>query len=145
MSPHHRADARCMADAARPVAGACFAGTRLADRSVQKQGGACDRAAVSQGLGGKLAEQAAVFRGEAPKLQKALSVGDVGDPGERTVTINFENEAYSMPLGLGIGQVIKRGKTVFNLFVEPQASASYRGPGQPDWQIFAGFNMQFLE
>jgi len=57
---------------------------------------------------------------------------------------NFENDAYSIPLGLGIGQVIKRGKTVFNLFVEPQASVAYRGPGQPDWQIFAGFNMQFL-
>ena len=26
----------------------------------------------------------------------------------------------------------------------PQASVAYRGPGQPDWQIFAGFNMQFL-
>ena len=57
---------------------------------------------------------------------------------------NFDNDAYSIPLGLGIGQVIKRGKTVFNLFVEPQASVAYRGPGQPDWQIFAGFNMQFL-
>ncbi len=57
---------------------------------------------------------------------------------------NFENDAYSMPLGHGIGQVIKRGKTVFNLFVEPQDSVTYRGPGQPDWQIFAGFNMQFL-
>ena len=58
---------------------------------------------------------------------------------------NFENDAYSIPLGLGIGQVIKRGKTVFNLFVEPQASVAYRGPGQPDWQIFVGFNMQFLD
>ena len=58
---------------------------------------------------------------------------------------NFENDAYSIPLGLGIGQVIKRGKTVFNVFVEPQASVAYRGPGQPDWQIFAGFNMQFLQ
>lgn len=57
---------------------------------------------------------------------------------------NFENDAYSIPLGLGIGQVIKKGKTVFNLFVEPQASIVYRGPGQPDWQVFAGFNMQFL-
>ena len=58
---------------------------------------------------------------------------------------NFDNDAYSIPLGLGIGQVIKRGKTVFNVFVEPQASVAYRGPGQPNWQIFAGFNMQFLQ
>jgi len=58
---------------------------------------------------------------------------------------NFDNDAYSVPLGLGIGQVIKRGKTVFNLFIEPQASVAYRGSGQPDWQVFAGFNMQFLQ
>ena len=57
---------------------------------------------------------------------------------------NFENDAYSIPLGLGIGKVIPKGKTVFNVFIEPQASVAYRGSGQPDWQIFAGFNMQFL-
>jgi hypothetical protein len=57
---------------------------------------------------------------------------------------NFDNDAYSIPLGLGIGKVIKKGKTVFNIYVEPQASVAYRGPGQPDWQIFAGFNMQLL-
>lgn len=58
---------------------------------------------------------------------------------------NFDNDACSIPLGLGIGPVIERGKTVFNIFVEPQASVAYRGPGQPDWQIFAGFNMQLLD
>ena len=57
---------------------------------------------------------------------------------------NFENDAYSVPLGVGLGQVIKRGKTVFNVFVEPQFSIADDGPGQPDWQIFLGFNMQFL-
>jgi len=57
---------------------------------------------------------------------------------------NFENDSYSVPLGLGIGQVIPKGKTVFNVFVEPQVSVADRGPGQPEWQIFAGFNMQFL-
>lgn len=58
---------------------------------------------------------------------------------------NFENDNYSVPLGIGIGQVIKMGKTVFNIFVEPQFSVADRGPGQPEWQIFAGFNMQFLQ
>lgn len=57
---------------------------------------------------------------------------------------NFENDAYSIPLGLGVGQVIPKGKTVFNLFVEPQYSVAKSGPGQPEWQIFAGFNMQFM-
>jgi hypothetical protein len=58
---------------------------------------------------------------------------------------NFDNDAYSIPVGLGLGKVIARGKTVFNLFIEPQAAIASRGPGQPDWQIFAGFNMQFLQ
>ncbi|MEE2733593.1 MAG: hypothetical protein VYA55_22415 [Pseudomonadota bacterium] len=57
---------------------------------------------------------------------------------------NLENDNYSMPLGLGIGQVFKKGKTVYNLFVEPQFSVADDGPGQPEWQIFVGFNMQFL-
>ena len=56
---------------------------------------------------------------------------------------NFENDDYSLPLGLGIGQVIKRNKTVFNMFIEPQISVADRGSGYPEWQIFAGFNMQF--
>ena len=58
---------------------------------------------------------------------------------------NLENDDYSVPLGLGIGQVIKKGKTVFNLFVEPQVSVLDEGAGQPEWQIFTGFNMQFLK
>lgn len=57
---------------------------------------------------------------------------------------NLENDNYSMPLGLGVGQVIKKGNTVFNLFVEPQFSIADRGPGQPEWQIYMGLNMQFL-
>jgi hypothetical protein len=57
---------------------------------------------------------------------------------------NFENDDYSIPLGVGLGQVIPKGKTVFNFFVEPQISIADRGPGQPEWQIFAGFNMQFI-
>jgi len=40
--------------------------------------------------------------------------------------------------------VIKKGKTVYNVFAEPQFSVADDGPGQPVWQIFVGFNMQFL-
>ncbi|CAM3680069.1 hypothetical protein [Bordetella tumulicola] len=58
-------------------------------------------------------------------------------------TYNLENDGYSVPLGVGIGQVFKRQKTVFNLFIEPQFSVASRGPGQPDWQIYMGLNMQF--
>ena len=58
-------------------------------------------------------------------------------------TYNFENDAYSMPIGLGIGQVIPKGKTVYNIFIEPQISVADDGPGQPEWQVFIGFNTQF--
>ncbi len=57
---------------------------------------------------------------------------------------DLEDDDYSVPLGLGVGQVTKRGSTVFNLFVEPQFSVADKGAGQPDWQVFVGFNMQFL-
>tara|TARA_R110002049_G_scaffold308057_1_gene510749 strand:+ start:1317 stop:2099 length:783 start_codon:yes stop_codon:yes gene_type:complete len=58
---------------------------------------------------------------------------------------NFKTDDYSMPLGVGLGQVIKKGKTVYNVFVEPQFSVADEGPGQPEWQVFVGFNMQFLQ
>jgi hypothetical protein len=57
---------------------------------------------------------------------------------------DFENGDYSIPLGLGIGQVLKYNSTVFNIFVEPQYSVADSGDGIPKWQIFTGFNMQFL-
>lgn len=57
---------------------------------------------------------------------------------------NFQNDSYGVPLGLGVGQVIKSGKTVYNFFVEPQGSVADRGAGQPRWQIFFGLNLQFL-
>jgi hypothetical protein len=56
---------------------------------------------------------------------------------------NFENSTYSMPLGIGIGQVIPAKEVVYNVFVEPQWSVADKGAGYPKWQIFVGFNMQF--
>jgi hypothetical protein len=58
---------------------------------------------------------------------------------------NLHNDSYSVPLGLGVGQVIKKDKTVYNFFIEPQGSVADRGPGQPRWQIFAGLNLQFID
>lgn len=57
---------------------------------------------------------------------------------------NLENDNYSVPVGVGLGKVMKKGKTVYNLFVEPQLSIADDGPGQPDWQIFLGLNLQFI-
>ena len=56
---------------------------------------------------------------------------------------NFENSTYSVPLGIGIGQLIPTKDVVFNVFIEPQWSIADKGAGYPKWQIFAGFNMQF--
>ena len=56
---------------------------------------------------------------------------------------NFESSTYSVPLGIGIGQVIPTEKVVFNVFVEPQWSVADKGAGYPSWQVFVGFNMQF--
>jgi hypothetical protein len=58
---------------------------------------------------------------------------------------NFETNDYRVPVGLGIGQVFKKGSTAFNAFVEPQFSVADKGPGQPEWQVFFGFSMQFLQ
>jgi hypothetical protein len=56
---------------------------------------------------------------------------------------NFENGDYTVPLGLGIGQVIPRKNVVYNIFIEPQVSLADKGAGWPKWQIFIGWNNQF--
>jgi len=57
---------------------------------------------------------------------------------------DFERERYSIPIGLGVGQVIKMEKTVFNVFVEPQYSVADKGAGIAQWQVFTGLNIQFF-
>lgn len=56
---------------------------------------------------------------------------------------DIENESFHMPLALGIGQIVKVGNTVFNLFVEPQYSILHKGT-QPQFQVLTGINLQFL-
>ncbi len=58
---------------------------------------------------------------------------------------DFKSDNYSVPLGLRLGKVMPRGKTVYNVFVEPQYSIADRGDGVPEWQIFAALNMQFMK
>ena len=59
-------------------------------------------------------------------------------------TYDFETNNYSVPIGFGIGKIFKKGKTVYNAFIEPQWSVADKGPGWPEWQVFIGFNMQFM-
>jgi len=56
---------------------------------------------------------------------------------------DFENEFYNVPIGLGIGKVVKINKTVFNMFIEPQYVIHNQGNGLPLFTIYAGLNMQF--
>jgi len=57
---------------------------------------------------------------------------------------DFENNSYSMPIGLGIGQVIKNNTTVYNIFIEPQWTFLHKGVGQPEFTVFVGINLQFM-
>jgi hypothetical protein len=55
---------------------------------------------------------------------------------------NLETNDYSVPVGFGVGKVSKYEKLVFNYYIEPQVTILSDGPGQPNFQIFAGFNIQ---
>ena len=52
--------------------------------------------------------------------------------------------AANNPLGIGIGKVVKSGRSVFNIFFEPQFTILHDGQGYPAFQIFAGINLQLL-
>ncbi|WIY24422.1 hypothetical protein [Parasedimentitalea psychrophila] len=56
---------------------------------------------------------------------------------------NFKNDSYAVPIGIRLGKVTKRNKTVFNFFVEPQYTVAHKGNGLPKWQIYLALNMQF--
>lgn len=56
---------------------------------------------------------------------------------------NLKDNVYNVPLGVGVGQVLKAGKVVCNLFLEPQYTFLHEGTGQPALQLFSGINFQF--
>ncbi|NDR58746.1 hypothetical protein [Aliiruegeria sabulilitoris] len=58
-------------------------------------------------------------------------------------TYDFETDNYNVPLGLGLGKVIKTDRAIVNVFVEPQYSVASSGDGLPEWGVFAGVNFQF--
>ena len=57
---------------------------------------------------------------------------------------DLEKNTYHVPLGFGIGKVVKKDTTVFNMFIEPQFTILHDGVGQPEFQIFAALNLQFM-
>lgn len=60
-----------------------------------------------------------------------------------TWVFDLENNTYAIPIGIGIGKVVKSNNLVFNLFVEPQLTVLHKGAGQPELQVFSGINLQF--
>ena len=60
-----------------------------------------------------------------------------------TWNFNLNNGDYNVPLGFGVGKVLKINKTVLNFFVEPQYSVLHQGNNQPLFQVYSALNMQF--
>lgn len=58
-------------------------------------------------------------------------------------SFDLESGAYAIPIGFGAGHVVKAGKVVFNIFLEPQFTVLHYGPGQAAFQLFGGINAQF--
>ena len=58
---------------------------------------------------------------------------------------NLRTGDYSVPLGLGVGRVVRSGHVVFNFFGEPQFTVLHEGAGQPAFQVFAGLNLQLVK
>lgn len=56
----------------------------------------------------------------------------------------LENDSYYVPVGFGIGKVVKSGRSVFNIFFESQFTILHDGQGYPAFQILAGPNLQLL-
>jgi len=59
--------------------------------------------------------------------------------------LDFENNAFNIPIGLGIGKVVKVNRTIFNVFLEPQFTMYDKGNGLPLFAIFGAINMQFMK
>ena len=56
---------------------------------------------------------------------------------------NLETGDYNVPFGFGVGQVVTVGRTVFNVFIEPQWTILHDGVGQPAFGLYTALNMQF--
>jgi hypothetical protein len=64
-----------------------------------------------------------------------------------TGVLNFDLEhgTHYLPVGLGGGRVWSLSKKIkLNTYSEAQYTVAYKGPVAPKWQIFAGFNLQYL-
>lgn len=58
-------------------------------------------------------------------------------------SFDLQRNEYYIPVGAGAGRAWRSGKTIFNMFVEPQWTVAHKGENLPQFTIFAGFNMTF--
>lgn len=56
-------------------------------------------------------------------------------------TFNLENDDYYIPVGAGVGKVVKAGDTTYNAFIEPQWTVSHDGSGLPKFAVYFGLNV----
>ncbi|MCX6277321.1 MAG: hypothetical protein NT004_04390 [Bacteroidetes bacterium] len=56
---------------------------------------------------------------------------------------DLTNGHYAIPLGFGVGKVMVSGKAIISMGIEPQFTVLHYGIGQPEFQLFAGLNIQF--
>ena len=63
--------------------------------------------------------------------------------GAAVSNFNLETNDYHVPLGLGLGRVVKHGNTVYNFIVEPQFTILSSGPAQPELQLYFAVKLQF--
>jgi hypothetical protein len=60
-----------------------------------------------------------------------------------TWTWDLHEGTYYLPIGAGVGKVWKLNAATCNFFVEPQWTVAHDGDGMPEFQIYAGLNLQF--
>lgn len=60
-------------------------------------------------------------------------------------TLDTSNGTGVLPIGLGLGRVTRLPSGhLLNVYLEPQYSVVAKGDAQPRFQVFAGFNLQFV-
>lgn len=60
-------------------------------------------------------------------------------------TLDFKNDIYLIPVGLGAGKVFKLGSALANAFFEPQFTVYHKGRGLPVLSLFFGLNLQWAK
>jgi len=56
---------------------------------------------------------------------------------------DFENGNYLIPFSIGVGKVMKLGKTIVNVTAEPQFTVFHSGGPTPAVQLFVGLTLQW--